>query len=210
MFSVLILHPLLRRFYESLSSSGGGRDVRSSDPPLAARGSKQDGRQLVGIQNPEVEACLDRRVAFDLCFAALFFVALHGFSALKILLILYINFTLATRLPVAHVPLATWIFGIGILFANEFGQGYPIGKIVEVMILPFSASSVEGRGPVSNWGSVLDGFGGLIPRWEIFFKFTVLRLISFNFDYYWSITRSGGSPLEVCYQVSHMQRGGEN
>lgn len=208
MFLVLILHPLLRRFYESLSSSVGGRDVRSSEPLLAARGSsKQDGRQqLGGIQNPEVEARLDRRIAFDLCFATLFFVALHGFSALKIFLILYINFTLATRLPIAHIPLASWIFGIGILFANEFGQGYPIGKIAEV-ILPFSASVVEGRGPVSNWGSVLDGFGGLIPRWEIFFKFTVLRLISFNFDYYWSITRSGGSPLEVCYSVSHMRQG---
>lgn len=200
MFLVLILHPLLRRFYESLSS--GGRDV-PSDP--LARGSKQDGQQL-GIQNPEVEARLGRRVAFDLCFAALFFVALHGFSALKILLILYINFTLATRLPVAHVPLATWIFGIGILFANEFGQGYPIGKIAEV-ILPFSAP-VEGRGPATNWVSVLDGFGGLIPRWEIFFKFTVLRLISFNFDYYWSITRSGGSPLEVFTQFPQ-QRGAE-
>lgn len=197
MFLVLILHPLLRRFYESLSS---GRDI-PSDP--LARG-KQDGQR--GIQNPEVEARLDRRVVFDLCFAALFFVALHGFSALKILLILYINFTLATRLPVALVPLATWVFGIGILFANEFGQGYPIGKLAEVL-LPFSAS-IEGRGPVSNWGSVLDGFGGLIPRWEIFFKFTVLRLISFNFDYYWSITRSGGSPLEVFTQFPQ-PRGGE-
>lgn len=186
MFLVLILHPLLRRFYESLSS---GRDVMSD--PLA-RG-KQDGQR--GIQNHEVEARLIRRVNFDLCFAALFFVALHGFSALKILLILYINFTLATRLPIAQVPLATWVFGIGILFANEFGQGYPMGRLAEV--LPFG-TSIEGRDPVSKWGSVLDGFGGLIPRWEIFFKFNVLRLISFNFDYYWSVTRSGGSPLEVC------------
>lgn len=195
MFLVLILHPLLRRFYESLSS---GRDVQSD--PLA-RGKQDDQR---GIQNPEVEARLNRRVAFDLCFAALFFVALHGFSALKILLILYINFTLATRLPVAQVPLATWVFGIGILFANEFGQGYSIGRLAEVL-LPFGAS-IEGRGPASNWGSVLDGFGGLIPRWEIFFKFTVLRLISFNFDYYWSITLSGGCPLEVCTQFPQPRR----
>lgn len=192
---VLILHPLLRRFYESLSSS---RDVPSN--PLA-RGKQDDQR---GIQNHEVEARLNRRVHFDLCFAALFFVALHGFSALKILLILYINFTLATRLPIAQVPLATWVFGIGILFANEFGQGYPMGRLAEAL-LPFGAL-IEGRDPISQWGSVLDGFGGLIPRWEIFFKFTVLRLISFNIDYYWSVTRSGGSPLEVCTDYPAAER----
>lgn len=199
MFLVLILHPLLRRFYEFLYS---GRDVPSH--PLA-RG-RRDGQR--SIQNHDVEARLNRRVAFDLYFAALFFVALHGFSALKILLILYINFTLATRLPVAQIPLATWVFGIGILFANEFGQGYPIGKLAEIL-QPFGVS-IEERDPASNWGSVLDSFGGLIPRWEIFFKFTVLRLISFNFDYFWSVTRSGGSPLEVCTDYPTAARGGKS
>jgi len=49
-----------------------------------------------------------------------------------------------------------------------------------------------------NWGQVLDSYGGLIPRWEILFNITVLRLISFNLDYYWSFNFGSSSPLEVC------------
>ncbi len=125
--------------------------------------------------------------------------ALHGISALKILLILYINYTLATRLPIAQVPVATWVFNIGILFTNEFGKGYPLGKIAG--FLPLWAASSQAPSEKDSFvdlGSFLDGYGGMVPRWEILFKVTVLRLISFNFDFYWSVIQAGGSPLEVC------------
>lgn len=36
-----------------------------------------------------------------------------------------------------------------------------------------------------------------MARWQIFFKFTILRLISFNMDYYWSLTYPSESPIEV-------------
>lgn len=37
-----------------------------------------------------------------------------------------------------------------------------------------------------------------MPRWEVLFKITILRLISFNMDHYWSLDRSrSGSPVEV-------------
>jgi hypothetical protein len=36
-----------------------------------------------------------------------------------------------------------------------------------------------------------------MSRWEVLFKFTILRLVSFNLDYYWSSHSRAGSPLEV-------------
>jgi hypothetical protein len=48
-----------------------------------------------------------------------------------------------------------------------------------------------------NFGHTLDSYGGLMARWEVLFNFTVLRLISFNLDYYWSLNSKVGSPLEV-------------
>jgi len=50
--------------------------------------------------------------------------------------------------------------------------------------------------PTSNFGHTLDSYGGLIPRWEVLFNFTILRLISFNLDYYWSLNTRTSSPLE--------------
>lgn len=150
------------------------------------------------VSSVTADARLTQRVSFDLIFSAIFLCALHGFSALKVLLLLYINFILATRLPKAQIPIATWIFDVGILFANEYYRGYPYGSLVKY-ILPGSATAQRGseKGIGGGWGSWLDAHTGLIPRWEILFNITVLRLISFNFDYYWSLDRNGGSPVEV-------------
>ena len=192
MFLLLIFHPLLRRLYESLHHMSDG-------PSRAFSKGKSDSHRSAGTEHLEADARLNRRVAYDLYFAALFLVALHGFSASKILLILYINYTLATRLPMAYVPPVTWVFNVGILFANELCKGYPLGRLADIL-LPRSVSS---QAPLEkelfrNWGSALDSYGGLIPRWEIQFNITVLRLISFNLDFYWSSSRMRGSLLEVC------------
>lgn len=120
-------------------------------------------------------------------------VALHGFSALKILLILYTNFSIATRLPRKYVPATTWIFNIGTLFANELTEGYKLTKMVNYFDpLGGDASSLY------SFAAFLDSYGGVMSRWEILFNITVLRQISFNLDYYWSLDRRGGSPIEVC------------
>lgn len=191
MFLLLIFHPLLRRLYESLYPISDGLSSHLSE-------SKSDIQRSAGTQHVEADARLNRRVIYDVFFAALFLVALHGFSAFKVLLILYVNYTLATRLPTAYVPTVTWIFNIGILFANELCRGYPFEKLVDIL-LPWSASneSPSEKEPLENWGSFLDSYGGLIPRWEIQFNITMLRLISFNLDFYWSLSRAGGGHLEV-------------
>ncbi|KAL4758206.1 MBOAT, membrane-bound O-acyltransferase family-domain-containing protein [Aspergillus foveolatus] len=51
---------------------------------------------------------------------------MHPFPwmAAKVFLIFHTNFKTATRLPRNYVPAATWVFNVGILFANEFCRGY--------------------------------------------------------------------------------------
>ena len=192
LFIVMALHPLLRRVYDNLMLS---RSSRSQSSKLAVH----DRDRSYAPENSAADERLNGRISFDVGFSLIFLSALHGFSAIKVLLILYINYNLATRLKRNYVPILTWVFNIGILFANEFGRGYPFSTIA-ALVSPWSASS---EGPAehnlkSNWGDVLDSYGGLIPRWEILFNVTVLRLVSFNFDYYWSLSQASGSSIEVC------------
>jgi len=142
------------------------------------------------------DARMNQRASFDYGFSLIFLGALHGFSALKVIIIVYLNFSIATRLPRQYVPAATWIFNIGILFANELCDGYKFAKLAELISLA-GPGSVEKRPELQNWGTWLDSYGGIMSRWEILFNITVLRLISYNMDYYWSLNRRSGSPLEV-------------
>ena len=110
---------------------------------------------------------------------------------------------LVTRLKHYYVPTATWTFNIGILFANELCRGYPYAGFAR-LLQPWS-DVAESHSSSSNWGSYLDSYGGLIPRWEILFNITVLRLISFNLDYYWSSGHSNSNALEVRFSLRPMQ-----
>ena len=107
------------------------------------------------------------------------------------------NFCVATRLPRKYVPAATWIFNIGTLFANELADGYKFTKIA-AYFSPLDGAAAQEESSAHNLGAWLDSYGGIMSRWEILFNLTVLRLISFNMDYYFSLTRRGGSPIEVC------------
>jgi len=140
---------------------------------------------------------MNQRLSFDIPFAIIFLIALHGFSIFKIVGILYINYSIAKRLPRPYVPAATWIFNVGILFANDLCNGYSYGTLFSYFL---PSSNVSGNR--DNLGHVLDSYGGLVPKWAVLFNFTVLRLISFNLDYYWSLGSRGSSLLEVSLQPS--------
>ena len=173
---LLLLHPLLRGAYESMAGTS------QPTPTPTANGSTR-----ASSSSTAVEHHLQSRLNFDFIFGLVFICALHGFSALKVLLILYMNFKLVTGLPRAYIPAATWIFNISILFANELARGYLYTSLTAT-ILPSYA----------NLGKFLDTYSGLIPRWDVLFNITVLRLISFNLDYCWSLDSSrSGSPIEV-------------
>lgn len=172
---LLIFHPLARKVCNYVRPI----PARSNSPKPNGYASFADG-----------EARKEQRVSFDFGFALIFLAAMHGFSALKVLLILFTNYCIATGLPRKTIPVATWIFNIAILFANEIGDGYQFARIADHISPTATHDLLRG---VGEW---LDGYSGIMPRWHILFNITVLRLISFNLDYYWSLDRRSGSPEE--------------
>lgn len=191
MLLLLILHALLRRIYnffcpveDAKSSSSTEAKAKGGVPPRSITAAAADGR-------------LKQRVSFDLYFALFLLTGLHGISAIKVGLILYINYNITVKLPKNYIPAATWIFNIGILFANELLGGYQLSAVAEILFPVSDSLSPESLPTAVAWARWLDGLCGLVPRWEILFNITILRLISYNLDYYWSLDYPSGSPIEV-------------
>lgn len=183
MLLLVIIHPLLRRIVNIVY-------------PLkrkATESSASAGAADLYLHNNSTEGPFQRRIAFDLYFALTFLCILHGFSSFKVLLILYINYTLTIRLPRKYVPAAAWMFNIAILFANELGRGYPFAAVARNIGTEQDLKN--------NWGVFLDSYGGLIPRWEILFNITILRLISFDMDYFWSFGYMRSRIIEVSLRM---------
>ncbi|KAM3088506.1 glycerol transporter, variant 2 [Clarireedia jacksonii] len=179
---LLVFHPLLRRAYEFIN------------PVSTKIGSpKSSGNTYISVA--QGEGRLNQRASFDFAFAFIFLAALHGFSIFKVLIILCINYGIATRLPRQFIPMATWTFNIAILFANELSDGYKYTTIAN-FLSPTGNSGLPSNTVLHSWAQWMDSYLGIIPRWEILFNLTVLRLISFNLDYYWSLDRRAGSLLE--------------
>ncbi|KAL4921535.1 MBOAT, membrane-bound O-acyltransferase family-domain-containing protein [Aspergillus aurantiobrunneus] len=175
---LLVVHPSLRRIYEYFTRAPSANTANNATSVAAAG-----------------DARAARRIQFDHYFALVFITALHGISAVKILVVLYLNYKIAKRLPRKYVPAATWSFCIGTLFANEFCGGYPLERIV-TFLTPAAGDRTGKDSALVQWARYLDSFGGLMPRWEVLFKITILRLISFNMDYYWSLDCPASSPIE--------------
>ncbi|KAG0307804.1 glycerol transporter [Dissophora globulifera] len=108
------------------------------------------------------------RAYFFLAFSTVFLYGLYGNSILKIAAIVSVNYAIAKLGGSSKLmPAMTWIFNIGILFLNEGYQGYKFAQLHESLA----------------W---LDDNTGMNSRWDVNFNFTMLRLVSFNLDYYWS------------------------
>ena len=184
LLTLLIFHPLIRRLYNAFvhpAATQSGNKKEEARPTLE-----------------EADERFAQRTSFDFGFAVVFLLALHGVSVLKVLAILYLNYQLATALPRRYVPAATWSFNVALLFANDIFRGYRFGDMAAWVVGPSSqVSLVNAPSSLVAWGRWLDGFGGLLSRWEILFNLTVLRMISFNMDYYWSLDRRSHSPVEV-------------
>jgi D-alanyl-lipoteichoic acid acyltransferase DltB (MBOAT superfamily) len=180
MIGLLTVHPLLRRAWNAVFSVPSTTNATSR------------------VTGPEAaDARLGQRISFDYTFALLFLVILHGFSAIKVVTILYLNYRIATGVPKRHVPVATWVFNIGTLFANEVFGGYRFHDIATLFSSTPKLDMLSDQAALIRFGDWLDSYGGLMARWEVLFNITILRLISFNLDYYWSLDRRSGSPIEV-------------
>lgn len=68
-----------------------------------------------------------------------------------------------------------WIGNVVLLFGNEWFDGFPYGSI---------------------WGRLgfLDAYSGVLPRWHVNYNITMLRLISYGMDSYWSTSTSTTTP----------------
>jgi D-alanyl-lipoteichoic acid acyltransferase DltB (MBOAT superfamily) len=162
LFAVLLLHFVLRRAFNVVF-------IRVSPTPPS-------NSSYLPSHN------LTRRKLFDIFFALIFLTALHSLSVLKIVFIIVVNFLISFFHPSSdYVPILTWLFNIGVLFANEYYSGYRFQ-----VILPWLTAG-EGAGV----GYAMDNFmgGGILRRWHISFNITVLRLISYNMDHYWAAVR---------------------
>ncbi|KAF8979536.1 glycerol transporter [Entomortierella lignicola] len=118
------------------------------------------------------------RTYFFLAFSFAYLYFLNGNSILKILTIVSLNYAIAKLGGSARwTPAATWIFNVSILFLNESYQGYTFAGFHKSLA----------------W---LDGYTGVNSRWDVNFNFTMLRLVSFNMDYYWALRQKDETPKE--------------
>ncbi|KAL5113227.1 glycerol transporter [Pleosporales sp. CAS-2024a] len=185
LFVVVLLQPLLRKAYDRFWRA----DTYTKVQPTTTG----NGLTMGLTPAAAADARLNQRVSYDVLFACVFLAALHGFSMFKIVAILYANYCIATKAPRPYVPAATWAFAVGTLFANEFTKGYSYAAILST----FLPSNVSAKGETAtNLGHTLDSYSGLMSRWEVLFKFTILRLVSFNLDYYWSLNLRSNNALE--------------
>lgn len=179
LFSVLGLHFVLRRLFDFIFCAV------SPQPPVASTSRASHN--------------ITRRNIFDIVFALIFLSALHSFSVIKIVVILTGNYMISFFHPTSIAnPILTWVFNVAVLFANEYCEGYRFATI-----LPWLAAG-EGAGVGHAMDRAMNG--GLLPRWNLNFNITVLRLISYNLDHYWAAkmreqgdraTSEGGTVLEV-------------
>lgn len=179
LFSVLGLHFVLRRLFNFFFCAV------SPQPPVTStyRASHN----------------ITRRNIFDIVFALIFLSALHSFSVIKIVVILTGNYLISFFHPTSVVnPILTWVFNVGVLFANEYCEGYSFATIFSWLI------AGEGAGVGHAMDRAMNG--GLLPRWNVNFNITILRLISYNLDHYWAAKKreqgdraasGGGTVLEV-------------
>ncbi|KAF8941313.1 MBOAT, membrane-bound O-acyltransferase family-domain-containing protein [Dissophora ornata] len=118
------------------------------------------------------------RAYFFLAFSAIYLYFMHGNSILKIGAIVSINYAIAKIGGSSRwMPAMTWIFNLSILFMNETYRGYTFAALHESLA----------------W---LDVNRGMNTRWDVNFNFTMLRLVSFNLDYYWSLKHPRESILK--------------
>lgn len=105
-----------------------------------------------------------KRTYFDLIFGIIFLIGAHGINVFKILFHLIINYLIGKYIKNYKLAIwCTWIYGIFSLFFNEWFGDSSFGLSI------FTKESGY--------------YTGIIPRWDVFYNFTLLRMLSFNLDY---------------------------
>nr|XP_018259356.1 glycerol transporter [Kwoniella dejecticola CBS 10117]OBR81514.1 glycerol transporter [Kwoniella dejecticola CBS 10117] len=114
-----------------------------------------------------------QRLKLIAAFSTAMIVLLHGFSSLKILVILFLNYRLSKiRILNEGFLKKVWpgiliVLNMGVLFLNDRHQGYRFGELHAAL-------------------GTFDKWEGMLPRWHISFNITMMRMVSFGIDYLWS------------------------
>lgn len=138
-------------------------------------GSASSYRPLTSTASPQVltEPRRNRR-AFLSVFTVIFVLALHGANTVKLLAVLLINYAIAQFLSGRKwiAPAVIWSFNIGALAAVHWNDGFQWYTLANGQLA---------------W---LDKYNGLLPRWQINFNITMLRLVSYGLDLHWARTNA--------------------
>ncbi|SGY43238.1 BQ5605_C001g00004 [Microbotryum silenes-dioicae] len=143
--------------------------------------------------HPTSSTSLPPRVPFIIFFALILLFGLHGMSLPKMLIILWFNYRIA-RLATSptlskSVPWLTWAFNLAILFSNEVNEGYQWANLSpSLQQWLISRVMIQDQ---AKWAQ------GILPRWHINWNITMLRLISFNMDYYWAANVASGEAQTI-------------
>ncbi|GAV55715.1 hypothetical protein ZYGR_0AY01070 [Zygosaccharomyces rouxii] len=120
-----------------------------------------------GIKRVTLKLTNMSKIYFDFIFGVLFVVAAFGINCIKYFTEISVTFAIgyAFKFNPRLATLLSWAFGISLLFLNDKYSKYSYGSI-------------------SSRLSYLDSqFKGLIPRWDVFFNFTLLKILSYNLDF---------------------------
>ena len=175
LFLVMVIYVGMARLIERLLR--GGDSARGSYRQVGG-GSAQEGGPRPG------------RYPFLIFWTAVIVLALHGTNTIKLLACCGINYAIAKGL--AGTPLATpliWIFNIATLFAVHYYDGFELSHMhsaFNILVRIMTHRHVAHNVPLINFLFWQDGFKGLLPRWQINYNITMLRLVSFALDYHWA------------------------
>lgn len=149
--------------------------------PTSARYTRLEGTA------PQVK---QNRIPFLTVFTSIFIFALHGTNSIKLVFVLVTNYALAKALGGNRIaPAIAFAFNIGTLFAVHWNDGFEYSKLSPAL-------------------EFLEVFKGLLPRWQINFNITMLRLVSFAMDYHWARAEAnaGGQAGRAMSEVTHESR----
>ncbi len=110
---------------------------------------------------------------------------IHGLNTAKILAILTANYALGRlAAPSRAAVLLTWAFALATIFAIEYSA--PLAEGLSTLPL---------LGTLTRLSAICSQHGGFFRRWDVTFKISMLRMISYNMDYHFSFRDY--SPIEV-------------
>ncbi|RKP12464.1 MBOAT, membrane-bound O-acyltransferase family-domain-containing protein, partial [Piptocephalis cylindrospora] len=134
------------------------------------------------LRDRPLEIRQNARIYYAIISSLIFMVIAFGSGLLKMLMILGVNYAISAQFRGHRAnPVISWIWTLGILLINEWYPWY--------------------FADIASFLAPLDAHTGLLGRWEVHFNFSMLRMISYNLDYFWAI-RQGYEALEEAIDSS--------